>query len=128
MSCPRGCCETEAEHYRSVSVQPRGRGVGTPHQRDAALSVDMAAYRALRQQGYQPPKIAGSYDLTRRATSEAEIRLGQVIGEKDAGRKKKGTRLMEAMCDISDRGMTGKAPSKGGGKRRLPMSAKRPVD
>jgi hypothetical protein len=118
--CARGCCESQAAHYRSLSVAPRMLEVGRPHQRDAALEYDRVAYKALRRQGYQPPKIDGSYDLCRRATSEAEIRLGQVIDEKDARRKRKGTRLMENMLEISDHAMTGKIPEKGG-KKKLRM-------
>lgn len=81
----------------------------------------MAAYKALRGQGYQPPRLDGCYDLARRATSEAEIRLGQVIAEKDAKRKKKGARLMETMIEIGTTGMTGKIPEKGKGSKRRPM-------
>lgn len=86
------------------------------------------AYKALRKQGFKPPRIEGSYDLTRRATSEAEIRLGQVIGENDAALKRKGTKLMEGMLEISDHGMTGQKPEKGGGRKKLAMRAKRPHD
>jgi predicted GNAT family N-acyltransferase len=83
----------------------------------------MAAYRALRKQGYQPPRVEGSYDLSRRATSEAEIRLGQVISDRDPARKRKGTKLMEGMLEIADHGMVGKAPERGG-KKRLAMKAR----
>lgn len=128
-TCARGCCQgpnAQAEHYRSLSVQ---RPVAADRRRqDFALGADLVAYKALRRQGYHPPRIDGSYDLTRRATSEAEIRIGQVIDERDARRKKKGARLIEAMVEINDHGMTGKRPSKGEGKKRLPMRKKRPHD
>ncbi len=95
---------------------------------DFALSADLAAYRALRRQGFQPPRVDGSYDLTRRATTEAEIRLGQVISDGDNARRRRGGRLMEAMVEIGTAGMTGQMPTKGEGKKRLPMREKRPHD
>lgn len=123
MPCSRGCCASPAEHFRSVAVAPRAREVGSGHQRDAALAYDLAAYKAMRKQGLKPPRIDGSYDLARRATSEAEITLGQVISDRDARRKKKGARLMENMLEISG-SMTGTIPDKGG-KKKTPMRARR---
>lgn len=119
MSCTRGCCPSNAEHYRSLSVQRIA--AAERRRKDTALSYDMAAYKALRRQGYQPPRLEGSYDLCRRATSEAEIRLGQVISD-DGTKKRKGTGLMEAMTEISDKGMTGEVPEKGRGRKRMNMS------
>lgn len=124
MSCARGCCVTQAEHFRSVAVAPRAREVGSGHQRETALAYDMAAYKAMRRQGLQPPKVIGSYDLARRATSPAEIALGQVIAEKDAKRKKKGTVLMENMLDIATNGMTGTMPDVDAGTK-IPMKRKK---
>lgn len=126
MACSRGCCASPADHYRSLSVQRPA--ASARRRRDFALGADLVAYRALRRQGFQPPRIDGSYDLTRRATSEAEIRLGQVIDERDRKRKKKGAGLIEAMCEVNDHGMVGRIPEKGGRKKRLPMREKRPQD
>lgn len=120
MSCARGCCGSQAEHFRSVAVAPRFNEVGRPHQRDTALAYDLAAYKAMRQQGLQPPHVEGSYDLSRRATSEAEIRMGQVISDKDPARKRRGTRLMEATLEISDHAMVPGIPEKGVGNKRMP--------
>lgn len=118
MSCSRGCCSSQAAHFKSVHAAPKMREVGRPHQLEVALEYDRAAYRAMRRQGLQPPQMRGAYDLSRRAISEAEIRLGQVIDEKDPARKRKGTRLMEATLEIADHGMTGEMPVKGGKKRK----------
>lgn len=93
-------------------------------QRDAALEYDRAAYRALRRNGLQPPKLPGSYDLARRASSPAEIQLGQVIDEKDAARKRKGTRLMENIIELGTHGMTGKLPDVAAGTK-VPMKRKK---
>ena len=88
MPCSRGCCPNQAEHFRGVQVQ---RPAAAERRiADGALAADLVAYKALRQQGYQPPKIDGSYDLTRRAVTEAEIRLGQVISDPDPVRHRRG--------------------------------------
>lgn len=121
--CSRGCCDSQAEHYRSIAVAPKMNEVGRPKQTDAALGYDLAAYRAMRRQGLQPPRIDGSYDLARRATSEAEIRLGQVISDRDPARKRKGTKLMENSLEIADHGMTGRKPDLTG--KRVPMKVRR---
>jgi hypothetical protein len=126
MTCVRGCCPTQAEHYRSLSVQKPA--AADRRRRDYALGADLVAYKALRRQGFQPPRIDGSYDLTRRATSEAEIRLGQVISDRDPALHRRGARLMEHMVEVSDHGMTGETPAKGGRRKRLPMRGKRPHD
>jgi hypothetical protein len=120
VTCSRGCCISRAAHYRSVSAQPKAREVGRPHQSEVALEYDRAAYKALRRQGLQPPSLRGAYDLARKATSEAEIRLGRVIDERDAKRKKKGTRLMENTLEIADHAMTGSMPDISAGTK-VPM-------
>lgn len=125
MPCSRGCCQSQAEHYRSVAVAPKMNEVGRPKQQDTALSYDLIAYKAMRRQGLQPPKIAGCYDLARRASSEAEIRLGQVIAERDPARKRRGTRLMEAALEINDHGMVPGHPEKGRGFKRRPIKVKK---
>lgn len=117
-SCPCGECESYAAHMRSINAAPRMGDVGRWRQRDVALEYDRVAYREMKRQGLQPPQLRGAYDLARRATSEAEIRLGQVVDERDAARKRKGTALMEATLEIADHGMTGKMPTKGGKKRK----------
>lgn len=124
--CARGCCKgpnAQANHYRSISAQPRAREVGGPRQRDEALAYDLSAYKAMRRQGLKPPKIDGAYDLARRATSEAEITLGQVIGDKDPARRRKGARLMENMLEVSA-AMTEPLPAKGRGAKKIPMRAR----
>jgi hypothetical protein len=119
-NCPCGECPSYNAHMRSLSVQRPA--ASERRRRDFALGADLAAYKALRRQGFQPPRIDGSYDLARRAVSEAEIRLGQVISDQGT-KKRRGAKLMEAMTEISDHGMTGAIPEKGG-KKRMPMRAR----
>lgn len=84
MSCARGCCETQAEHYRSVSFS----ATCTPTVRkDTADSIarekrwerDMPAYKRLRENGTQPKRIDGSGDLEQVASSKTEIEHGRTM-------------------------------------------------
>lgn len=124
MSCSRGCCSSQKMHFRSIHAAPKMREVGRGHQADTALEYDRAAYKAMKRQGLQPPQLRGAYDLARRATSEAEIKLGRVIKEKDPARKRKGTKLMENMLEIASTGMTGKRPDVDAGTK-VPMRRKK---
>lgn len=69
MSCRRGCCETQAEHYKSVAI------FGPSSQRDAARreDADMHAYKRLVQSGVQPKKIEGAAELERGAETKHEV-------------------------------------------------------
>jgi hypothetical protein len=124
MTCTRGCCTSQADHFRSIQTSPRMLEVGRGHQADTALEYDRAAYRAMKKQGLQPPQLRGAYDLARKATSEAEIQLGRVIAEKDPARKRRGTRLMENMLEIASTGMTGTMPDVDAGTK-VPMRPKK---
>lgn len=111
MPCARGCCESQAEHFRSLKLNPRLRGTGSHHHRDFQVDADRDAYRAMRRQGLQPPHLTGAYDLQRRATTEAEIRLGTVVKDDPTGQRR-GRRYLENLLDISDNGMTGQLPER----------------
>jgi hypothetical protein len=106
MACARGCCATQAEHFRSLKLNPRLRGEGSNHHREFALGADRDAYRSMRRQGLQPPRLMGSYDLARRAESETEVRLGRVVKD-DPTNQRRGRRFLENMVEIADHGMTG---------------------
>lgn len=83
MTCSRGCCPSQADHYRSVVVRPLSpRG-----QQEKTEAADMAAYKRLRQSGEQPKAIAGSAELERRATTSFEVKTGHVITDKRLARQ-----------------------------------------
>lgn len=111
MACSRGCCETQAAHFRSLKLNPKLRGEGSNHHRDFQVSADRDAYKAMRRQGLQPRALTGAYDLQRRASSAAEIRLGTVVKD-DATGQRKGRRYLENMIEIADHGMTGEMPAR----------------
>lgn len=78
--CSRGCCPSQAEHYRSLVYSKAG--IGTKHDRERKLSADMEAYRRLRKQGLQPPRIDGASVTEKHATTKAEVESGAVIWKK----------------------------------------------
>lgn len=52
MSCARGCCATQAEHFRSV--RPAIRALAQGNRADRKLSRDLAAYKSMVDQGLEP--------------------------------------------------------------------------
>lgn len=87
MPCTRGCCETQAEHYRSIafgaSATPGRRAVTVEKDRmEARWHKDMPAYKRLRQDGLQPPAIDGCSTLEAGATHKKQIEMGALIDEK----------------------------------------------
>jgi hypothetical protein len=71
MSCTRGCCATQAEHFRSV--RPAIKALVDGNRADQKLARDMKSYKAMIDQGLEPKCMTGAYDLERTATSAAEI-------------------------------------------------------
>lgn len=76
MSCARGCCETSADHYRSLVVRPVVSALRVQEKSEAA---DMAAYKRLRADGVQPNAIEGSAALERDASTRLEVEHGHVV-------------------------------------------------
>lgn len=69
-TCARGCCASQAEHFRSVALT---RTLPDANRADRRLARDRDAYRALKDQGYQPARLDGAHDLAQTATTAAEI-------------------------------------------------------
>lgn len=76
MTCERGCCPSPAEHYRSLTFVNHGEG--SYHVRDRQLAKDRDAYKRLRQNGLQPPRIDGSAVVEQHASTEREVEQGAV--------------------------------------------------
>jgi hypothetical protein len=79
MSCVRGCCATQADHYRGVTFGAASDGVFEQRRRERTLDKDMSSYKALRQQGLQPKNVNGSAALARDASSRFEVESGQIL-------------------------------------------------
>lgn len=76
MACSRGCCDTQAEHYRSISMRP-GPTVASLTER--RWGPDMDAYKRLRMNGLQPKQIDGSARIEAKADTTFEVASGRLI-------------------------------------------------
>ena len=76
MSCVRGCCETQAEHYRSVRLST---GPTQTSRKESQLDTDLAAYKRLTQNGVKPKTFVGAAEFERKAQSKVEIERGHLI-------------------------------------------------
>lgn len=76
MTCSRGCCPTQGEHYRSLVIAGAPSAKTMEQRRDDA---DMDAYKRLRKDGLQPRGIEGSAALEKAAFTRNEIETGTLI-------------------------------------------------
>ena len=88
--CARGCCPSQAEHYRTLTI---GKGDLSPEtadvkKRDNQLVKDRDAYKRLRQDGVQPPSVDGSAALESRVVDQVEIDFKIPIPKADLPRVK----------------------------------------
>lgn len=86
MPCLRGCCDTQLDHYRSVSISPAATPTRSPNAArinatEKRWEKDHAAYRALRKDGIQPKTSVGAAELQARAESKVEIESGTVLNK-----------------------------------------------
>ena len=76
MSCARGCCSTQAEHYRSVRLSA---GPSVQESRERRLSRDLDAFQRMSEAGAAPRNIVGAASLASGAESRVEIERGHLI-------------------------------------------------
>ena len=76
MSCLRGCCETQALHYKSVTIStgPSLRSV-----KETVLGNDLDAYQRLVKSGAKPKGIDGAAELERFASTSHEVEHRNII-------------------------------------------------
>lgn len=84
MSCARGCCETQREHYLSVGISAtatptRSGPVISRLKSDDNFAKDGPAYKRLVKQGYQPDHIDGCAEIEQRAESRVEVESMKVL-------------------------------------------------
>lgn len=72
MTCSRGCCPDQKTHFRSVALARTGELV-RGNRADQKVARDMAAYRSLVDQGYEPHCMTGAYELARDAKTVNQI-------------------------------------------------------
>lgn len=89
MSCRRGCCETQAAHYRSIKLY----GPSRRRTADRQEARDMDAYKRLRESGVQPKQISGAAELERGASTAHEVEHSNIIT--DAALRRRVTSIFE---------------------------------
>ena len=81
MTCSRGCCESFAEHVRSINLSSsalpnRRREAARLSFKDRRMEEDHAAYRRLRAQGIQPAGLDNCAQMEKGARTRYEIEAG----------------------------------------------------
>lgn len=89
MACSRGCCETQIEHYRSVSIaasacpsRDGGRYAKRVNDTEKRWERDFAAVKSLKREGIVPKQVDGTADLLSRASTRTEIETGKVLNKR----------------------------------------------
>lgn len=76
MTCSRGCCPDYRTHIKGVHI---GSFPDAQTYREKKLVMDMRAFKSLRDDGLQPPRVDGSYVLERNAKDKLEVELGRPV-------------------------------------------------
>jgi hypothetical protein len=84
MACARGCCDSPAEHYRSIGIASaalptRRKTVVEGIRKDGELSKDRDAYQRLRRDGLQPDRLHGARDIESRAETRVEVERSTIL-------------------------------------------------
>lgn len=86
MTCARGCCPTQRDHYRSIAFGASA----TPFRRADTVSkdamedrwhADMPAYKRLKADGIQPQQIDGCAALEAHAEHRKQIEMHTLAGD-----------------------------------------------
>jgi hypothetical protein len=73
---------------------------------DASWDRDMPAYKRLRNNGVQPPRIDDSAQLESRATDQFEVELGKIVPKNMHDRVKEGLALSRELQVARPKGVT----------------------
>jgi hypothetical protein len=73
MSCFAGCCETNREHWRSIGFATKALVQG--NRADQKLSRDLKAYRSMVEQGLEPCRTEGAWELQDHSADVIEGRI-----------------------------------------------------
>ena len=72
-------CKLLSISFGSGAAPTRHAGAAAVDAREKRWAKDMPAYKALRAQGLQPPRIDGSAELAARAETRFEVESGNVM-------------------------------------------------
>lgn len=84
MTCSKGCCETNREHWASITFAPsamptRKREAMAEKKMESQWELDRPAYKRLRKNGLQPPQIKGCAELEKKAATKFEVESGRIL-------------------------------------------------
>jgi hypothetical protein len=82
MPCARGCCDTQAEHFKSVQLGKVEKSEQSKMEK--RWQKDHPAYKRLRANGLQPKHVDGSAEMEQRAETKLEIEMGRIFDGKQA--------------------------------------------
>ena len=89
MPCTRGCCESQLEHYRSVSIaasacpsRKGGRVAKFHNDREKQWSKDFPAVRQMAKDGIVPKSSTGAAEMLARASTRTEIESGKILNKR----------------------------------------------
>jgi hypothetical protein len=90
MACSRGCCESQAEHYRSVQTAKGDLSpeVADINRREKQLVKDREAYKRLRKDGLQPHQLSDSAKIEASGVEQIDIDMKIQIPASDRDRVK----------------------------------------
>ena len=102
MACSRGCCETQRQHWLSISISAhalpnKGKGVIAIDKKEGCWDKDMPAYKRLRKAGLQPKSIDGSANLEAKAVDRREIEWGHLLNKEQIKQAEEGIALVNGM-------------------------------
>lgn len=81
MSCSKGCCETNREHWLSIGVSASATPTRRPsvvktEETERVVTQERDAYKRLKNDGLQPARLMGASHIERHARDELEVRTG----------------------------------------------------
>ena len=76
-------CKASTVGVSAEAMPTRKPRVAEVNAKQAQWDRDMPAYKAMRQQGIQPPSVDGAADLQAQASDKCEIEMGKIIPFKD---------------------------------------------
>jgi len=89
MSCKRGCCPTQLDHYKSIGIAAaalptRGgaRAAVSINEKERRWERDHKAVAECARMGVVPKQVDGTADLMDRASSKFEIEMGTPMNQR----------------------------------------------
>lgn len=95
--CREGTGCIRAVSFSATAMPNRFPGVNKIVNTDAQWDKDMTAYRHLRHNGLQPPRIDDCAQLETRANDQVEVEMAKIVPKRVMPQVKEGIALSRAM-------------------------------